>query len=106
MTEQYYQRRIFFLFITCVLGDNGNSTEIGNEDIKKVDVEIERLLLEELSNISLAFPVTSKQLLLLLNNKSIPTTSINHTIICNLLHKFSLQKLIRYFFFRPLTIML
>ncbi|XKL66701.1 hypothetical protein PGB90_010121 [Kerria lacca] len=72
--------------------ENGFQTE-NNENSQKTNIEVERLLLMELSNLTLVLPVTSGQLLSSLK-KSAANINVTHTIIRNLLHKFSLQKLI------------
>lgn len=92
----------FLLYLYCVrnvnyyvalAGKNGSQKKI-NEDSRKIDVEIESSLLEELSNISQVFPITSIQLLTALRTR-LSEVNIAHAIICNLLSKFSLQNLIR-----------
>lgn len=76
-----------------ILGDVENLSETQTEDVKKVDIDIERSLLEELSNVNLSLPVSSRQLLGVLV-KSFPSLDISHSTIINILNKFALQKLI------------
>lgn len=73
-------------------GKNGSQKEI-HKDFRKIDVEIESSLLGELSNISQMFPITSIQLLIALRTR-LSEVNIAHAVVCNLLSKFSLQKLI------------
>lgn len=77
----------------CVPGNDENQSGIAT-DIKNTDFDIERHLLQELSNVSIPLPVTSAHLLTTLK-KSLPDVEISHTLVCNLLNKFSSQKLIR-----------
>lgn len=73
-------------------GNDENQSGIAT-DIKNTDVDIERYLLQELSNISTVLPVTSAHLLTVLK-KSFPDVEVSNTLVCNLLDRYSSKKLI------------
>ncbi|XP_065211160.1 N6-adenosine-methyltransferase catalytic subunit isoform X2 [Planococcus citri] len=77
---------------TSPIGNEENQSGIGT-DVKNSESDVERHLLQELSNTNLTLPVTSSQLLTTLK-KSFPESEITHTLVNNLLNKFSSQKLI------------
>lgn len=62
------------------------------EDLVRVDPELEKGLLKELSEVTLQLPVSSSELLTSLKLTSDRDTT--HKKICNLLEKFAIQKLI------------
>lgn len=62
------------------------------EDLLKLDPELEKGLLKELSEVTLQLPVSSSELLTSLKLSSDRDTT--HKKICNLLEKFAIQKLI------------
>lgn len=63
-----------------------------SEDLVKLDPELERGLLKELSEVTLQLPVSSSELLASL--KLTLDRDATHKKICNLLEKFAIQKLI------------
>lgn len=62
------------------------------EDLIKLDPELEKGLLKELSEVTLQLPVSSSELITSLNLTS--DRDVTHRKICNLLEKFAIQKLI------------
>lgn len=66
--------------------------DLDGEDLMKLDPELERGLLRELSEVTLQLPVSSSELLTSLKLSSDRDTT--HKKICNLLEKFAIQKLI------------
>ncbi|XP_017773597.1 PREDICTED: N6-adenosine-methyltransferase subunit METTL3 [Nicrophorus vespilloides] len=65
--------------------------ELNDEDLIRVDPELERGLLKKLNEVTLQIPISSDVLLgMLLQDDS----NISHKSICNLLQKFTTQKLI------------
>lgn len=62
------------------------------EDLVRIDPELEKGLLKELSEVTLQLPVSSSELLTSLKLTSDRDTT--HKRICNLLEKFAIQKLI------------
>ncbi|KAG5879524.1 hypothetical protein JTB14_029890 [Gonioctena quinquepunctata] len=65
---------------------------VESDDLVKLDPELERCLLRELSEVTLQIPVSSSDLLTALKLTS--DRDSTHRKICNLLEKFALQKLI------------
>ncbi|KAF5299557.1 hypothetical protein FQR65_LT09362 [Abscondita terminalis] len=63
-----------------------------NEDLVKVDPELEKELLKTLNEVTLQIPITSNDLVS--NLKTCLDRHISHGAVCNLLQKFETQKLI------------
>lgn len=62
------------------------------EDLVKIDPELEQRLLKELAEVTLSLPISSTDLTLRVKTNS--STEAQHKQVCNLLQKFSMQKLI------------
>ncbi|CAH1990985.1 unnamed protein product [Acanthoscelides obtectus] len=75
---------------TSAIKEEPKSTE--SDDLLKLDPELERALLKELSEVTLQLPISSSDMIPTLKLTSDPNST--HKKICNLLEKFAIQKLI------------